>query len=337
MRMTRLNQFFRDVGTATRTPAVRAAVKQAVEQELTRGLKRFTDGFEPARPGPSAAASTSSTAADGPYVTSLYRELLGRSPDVGGFNAHLSGLQRGMTRDALREVFLDSAEFKAKTAVPSTPVSEPTAPAQKTGAEQLRALIAADLKTASGREATQTDYAYWLPKLQEPCDSGFVTSGQMTGVEYYHRRMLGWQAGGEDMAISGPYAQSPDRPVGPVPSAIDVVGELTASPTSPTAPLGPSASSTEQLRKLIAADVRLAGGREATERDYAYWLPMMQSPCDSGFVTSGQMTGVEYYHRRMLGWQAGGEDRAISGPYAGSPDRPNGPVPSAVDVVGPLL
>ena len=50
---------------------------------------------------------------------------------------------------------------------------------------------------------------------------------------------------------------------------------------------------------------------------------------------SGQMTGVEYYHRRMLGWQAGGSDAAKAGPYAGGVER--GPVPSAVDVVGPLL
>ncbi len=343
MRMTRLNQFFRDVAAATRTPEVRAAVKQAVEQELTKSLERFSDGFDPSTPlGMNGATPVrmNSTASDGQYVTSLYRELLGRAPDLGGFNAHLAGLQNGVTREALRQTFLDSAEFKAKASAPAeTPA---TGPAPKTGVEQLRALIAADIKTASGREATETDYAYWLPKLQEPCDSGFVTSGQMTGVEYYHRRMLGWQAGGEDLASRGPYAGSPDRPIGPVPSAIDVVGQLTSgqsptAPTNPTAPIAPSTNSTEQLRKLIAADIRMAGNREATERDYAYWLPMMQSPCDSGFVTSGQMTGVEYYHRRILGWQALGQDMAIAGPYAGSPDQELRPVPSAVDVVGPLL
>ena len=81
--------------------------------------------------------------------------------------------------------------------------------------------------------------------------------------------------------------------------------------------------------------MKTAFGRPATSEEYAYWLPMLQSPCDSGFVTSGQMTGTEYYHRRMLGWQAGSADQATSGPYAGSSEA-NGPVPSAVDVVGPL-
>ena len=331
MRMTNLDKFFRDVGAATRTPAVRAAVQQvekAVEQQLVKSLKRFADGFEAGRTNAPAQANAAS---DGQYVTSLYKELLGRAPDLDGFNSHVAGLRNGMTREQLRQVFVDSPEFKAKSA-PTAPTA-PTALVQKTGVEQLKALIDADMKSAYGHAATEADYGYWLPRLQSPCDSGFVTSGQMTGVEYYHRRMLGWQAGGSDMATSGPYAGSPEAH-GPVPSALEVVGAL--SETSPTAPTTPSRNSTEQLRKLIAADIQLAGHREATERDYAYWLPMLQSPCDSGFVTSGQMTGVEYYHRRMLGWQAGGSDSALYGPFAGSPEA-RGPVPSAVDLVGPLL
>lgn len=211
--MTSLNQFFRAVG---RDPEVRAAVKQA-EQQLVKRFQHFVDGFEPAAP--------SAAAANGQYVTSLYRELLGRAPDVGGFNAHLAGLNGGMTREQLRQVFLDSAEFRAKTAPVAPPEAPPAPPAPLTGTEQLRALIAADVKTASGHEATEADYAYWLPMLQSPCDSGFVTSGQMTGVEYYHRRMLGWQAGGDDLAKFGPYAGSPEAH-GPVPSAVEVVGPL---------------------------------------------------------------------------------------------------------------
>ena len=225
MRMTNLNKFFRDVGAASRPPEVRtafrAAVKQVekvVEQELVQRLTRFADGFEAAR---SAAPTQANAATDGQYVTSLYKDLLGRAPDLGGFNSHLAGLRNGMTREQVREVFLDSAEFKAKSAVAPAPF----APAQKTGVDQLKALIDADLKTAFGHGATEADYSYWLPKLQSPCDSGFVTSGQMTGVEYYHRRMLGWQAGGSDTALFGPFAGSPEAS-GPVPSAVDVVGPL---------------------------------------------------------------------------------------------------------------
>jgi len=86
-------------------------------------------------------------------------------------------------------------------------------------------LIDADMKTAYGRDATQSDYDYWLPKLLGPNDSSLVTSGQMTGTEYWHRRMLGWQAGGADQATQGPYAHSADAR-GPVPSAADVLNSL---------------------------------------------------------------------------------------------------------------
>ena len=97
----------------------------------------------------------------------------------------------------------------------------------------------------------------------------------------------------------------------------------------------PQTGAVDPYRQLIAADMRMAYGREATQGDYDYWLPKLQGECDSGFVTSGQMTGTEYWHRRMLGWQAGGSDRATSGPYAGGSDA-HGPVPSATDVVSAL-
>ena len=69
-------------------------------------------------------------------------------------------------------------------------------------------------------------------------------------------------------------------------------------PTPGVAQPGPGGSTytTDQLKKLIASDIMTAGGRVATQADYDYWLPKLQSPCDSGFVTSGQMTGVGYYY-----------------------------------------
>jgi hypothetical protein len=293
------------------------------------------DGFErAARPTPVnlGKLEPASKASDTEFVKGLYRDLLHREPDTGGLAAHLSGLANGMSRDAIKQVFLSSPELRALQNAPAAPTA-PAAPEQKTGVEQLKQLISADIKTASGREATQADFDYWLPKLQEPCDSGFVTSGQMTGVEYYHRRMLGWQAGGADMATQGPYAGSPEAR-GPVPSATDVVGPIDAG-TIATTPASSGGPSDAALRALINADMMASGGRPANDADYNYWLPMLKGPCDSGYVTSGQMTGVEYYHRRMLGWQAGGADLATQGPYAGSPDA-RGPVPSATDVMGQL-
>lgn len=318
-----MKQMFHAIDAAAHAPATRPAPPR----------RAGGDGFEVrARPKVDLGkAPAASAAADTAYVQGLYRELLGREPDAAGLQSHVNGLQQGMSRDEIRNVFLTSPEYRAKEAAATTPA----APTHKTGVDQLKQLIASDMKTAYGREATDADYGYWLPKLQSPCDSGFVTSGQMTGVEYYHRRMLGWQAGGADQATSGPYAGSSDAH-GPVPSATDVVGPISTGATAPTAPTSPGATepSTAQLRFLIAADIKTASGRVATDADYNYWLPMLQSPCDSGFVTSGQMTGVEYYHRRMLGWQAGGADQATMGPYAGSSEA-TGPVPSATEVMAP--
>jgi hypothetical protein len=50
------------------------------------------------------------------YVKGLYKELLGREPDAGGLAAHLKGLETGASRDDIRNVFLNSPEFKSKQA-----------------------------------------------------------------------------------------------------------------------------------------------------------------------------------------------------------------------------
>ena len=186
-----------------------------------------SDGFEATQAAKVdlGKVPAASSAADADFVKGLYRDLLGREPDAAGFESHLRGLQSGMSRDEIRQVFLTSPEYREKSAAGPVAGPGPVESAPQSSTDQLKKLIAADIMTAGGRVATQADYDYWLPKLQSPCDSGFVTSGQMTGVEYYHRRMLGWQAGGSDLAKFGPYAGSPDAH-GPVPAATDVVGPL---------------------------------------------------------------------------------------------------------------
>ena len=132
--MTKLNQFFRDAGAAiSRSPEVRQAVGQAVKQvELKIAARvgtRFADGFEAPRAKPAAAASTgSNVAADGDFVKGLYRELLGREPDIDGFNAHMAGLARGASRDDIRNVFLGSSEFAEKQAAAAAGPTAPTEP-----------------------------------------------------------------------------------------------------------------------------------------------------------------------------------------------------------------
>jgi hypothetical protein len=132
MRMTRLGQFFRDAGAALRAdPQIRVALKQvevqlsrSVEREVTKGLARFVDRFEPARSKPDLTPEQ--RASNEGYVRALYQELLGREPDADGFAAHLAGLERGLTRAQLRDVFLQSDEYRAREAQPRpAPTPEP--------------------------------------------------------------------------------------------------------------------------------------------------------------------------------------------------------------------
>lgn len=123
MRMTRLNQFFREATSAVvKSPEVRQAVRAATKEALSR----FKDGFE-ARP----SVKPASLAANTEYVTGLYRELLGREPDADGLRSHLAGLAGGMSREDLRQVFLTSAEYRERQSPPPpapAPVEPPPPP-----------------------------------------------------------------------------------------------------------------------------------------------------------------------------------------------------------------
>lgn len=132
--MTKLNQFFRDAGAAlTRSPEVRQAVSQATHQletklakSASRGVERFADRFERAQPKVAAPVPMGRGETD--FVKGLYRELLNREPDLEGFNAHLAGLARGVSREEIRQTFLTSPEYAEKQAAPVTPPTAPVTP-----------------------------------------------------------------------------------------------------------------------------------------------------------------------------------------------------------------
>ena len=108
---------------------------------------------------------------------------------------------------------------------PEIPAATLLAMARPQMVQAFRSLIQADMRTAYNREATAQDYDYWLPKLLGPNDSGLVTGGSLSATEYWHRRMLGWQAEGKDQAVAGPYARSSEAH-GNVPSAQQVVPNI---------------------------------------------------------------------------------------------------------------
>lgn len=62
------------------------------------------------------------------FVKGLYRDLLGREPDVGGFNSHMRGLESGVSREELRQIFLNSPEYREKKAAEASPPPAPVVP-----------------------------------------------------------------------------------------------------------------------------------------------------------------------------------------------------------------
>ena len=90
------------------------------------------DGFEVARPAMVNLGQLppASAAGDADFVKGLYRDLLGREPDAEGFYSHMKGLERGMSREEIRQVFLGSPEYREKSAAANSPApSAPAAPA----------------------------------------------------------------------------------------------------------------------------------------------------------------------------------------------------------------
>lgn len=71
---------------------------------------------------------------------------------------------------------------------------------------QLKQVITNDFMESKGRPPSAGEMKYWLDKYNGPNDSSLVTSGQMSAADYWHRRTIGMGAGGNDIALFGPFA-----------------------------------------------------------------------------------------------------------------------------------
>src|SRR5215831_16872587 len=73
----------------------------------------------------------------------------------------------------------------------------PSTPTPTTNPNDPRSMIDQALQTAYGRAATQQDYDYWLGKWSE---------WGSRDPNYFQQRLLGMGAGGNDIALYGPYS-----------------------------------------------------------------------------------------------------------------------------------
>lgn len=97
--------------------AMKLAAQKTQEQAVKpkpRPVEVHRDGFQTAQRAPVSLGKmpSASAAGDAAFVTSLYRDLLGREPDPEGMRSHLRGLENGMSRDEIKNVFLNSPEFQ---------------------------------------------------------------------------------------------------------------------------------------------------------------------------------------------------------------------------------
>lgn len=85
---------------------------------------------QPQAPAPYANVSLPdrNQVSDEAFVTDLYRRLLGREPDAGGFQAHLNGLRSGTSRQDLVRIFTESPEYRERQAGLSQGMPLPTGP-----------------------------------------------------------------------------------------------------------------------------------------------------------------------------------------------------------------
>lgn len=106
----------------------KAEKKETQKAKVTPQASR--DTFEP---GARGSQTTQAAEADRGFVTGLYRDLLKREPDAEGLMSHLRGLELGMSRDELVDVFKRSpelAEVQAREAATATEsATSGTAPA----------------------------------------------------------------------------------------------------------------------------------------------------------------------------------------------------------------
>jgi hypothetical protein len=112
--------------------AERAQREQVQKKSQTRPVVVARDGFQTVGKAPVSLGKmpSASAASDAAYVTSLYRDLLGREPDPEGMASHMRGLENGMTRDEIKNVFLSSPEFQQRV---STALSNLNGAAQNVG------------------------------------------------------------------------------------------------------------------------------------------------------------------------------------------------------------
>lgn len=241
-------------------------------------------------------APPASAAQDRAYVTGLYRDLLGRAPDEAGLRSHLRGLENGMSREEIRQVFLSSPEYRARQAAqgaspaPSAgqPVGVGPVPLEGYDAAKLHNLEHRTPKYLFGRVAShhpldgvksKEDAQRLLERMRPELEAAGLKVHEVQGDKIRVETELGqewvdvvrgagsgnpgWWWGSEGKAIPG---TSPSQP-GPSQPGPTVPGPTGPAPTEPGAPL-----STVPMRPEYANATVDTSSFAAAAKSAAQWV-----------------------------------------------------------------
>jgi hypothetical protein len=292
----KLSGFLQKVGKVLEA----AVAQQPVKAQQVKRPQAAQDGFEVARRAPVDLGRTpgASAAADGDFVKGLYRDLLGREPDADGFKAHMNGLSSGMSRDAIKTVFLTSPEFREKQEAAANPAPAPVdAPAaaplgvgpvalEGYDATKLHNLGHQTVKYQFGRVASH----HSLENVKSHADAEALLNKMRPDFEAAGLKVLDVKGDkirvetelGEEWVdvVRGAGSGNPGWWWGSEGKAIPGTTPGTTTPTAPTAPTAPGNPATEpgaalstvpQRPEYAAAPIDRSSG-EAAARSAAQWV-----------------------------------------------------------------
>jgi hypothetical protein len=149
--------------------------------------------------------------------------------------------------------------------------------------DQIRRVLWRCIWQSRGSAPVAADYAYWVPMWP-----GLVARGvEINHPNYGEDRVLGWQAGGTDVAAYGPFANPPSAPHAVPPYPGDDVAPPVVDP-----PPTPSPSSVEARLTAIETQLTIVHGTISALTDalVAVRAPIYEGTLDfPAWLSNGQI------------------------------------------------
>jgi len=250
--------------TVTVTPTAAGVLANAAYVESTDN----TDGTQPNNAITlDTNVTTTALTAHQKYVTAVYEDVLGRSPDAGGLSYWSNLLDQGAAIASVATAIAHSAEYYQNF------------------------VIAPDYVKLLGRVADAAGLAYWTSQMQAGLTDQGLEAGFVASNEFY------LNAGGTNTAwIDSIYTLLLGRTVD-ASGETYWAGQLAAGDSRSDVALA-IADSAENETKLLDADYQHYLGRAADAGGVTYWLAQFAAGQTNEDVIAGFTGSAEYYQEK---------------------------------------